>query len=98
LLNTDGEEELLGIGIALLRDQLHLLDRRVVITLRHLLGVDPRGVLHIGEVNANLDSHHLATFPCSIISDRKSTRLNSSHVSISYAVFCLKKKKKLIMY
>src|SRR5437868_9973203 len=26
-------------------------------------------------------------------SDRKSTRLNSSHVSISYAVFCLKKKK-----
>src|SRR5699024_12180884 len=28
--------------------------------------------------------------------DRKSTRLNSSHVSISYAVFCLKKKKKTI--
>src|SRR5207253_5987450 len=27
--------------------------------------------------------------------DRKSTRLNSSHVAISYAVFCLKKKKKL---
>src|SRR5207245_7425198 len=27
--------------------------------------------------------------------DRKSTRLNSSHGSISYAVFCLKKKKKL---
>src|SRR5438876_7779993 len=28
--------------------------------------------------------------------DRKSTRLNSSHPSISYAVFCLKKKKKKI--
>src|SRR5690606_362521 len=28
------------------------------------------------------------------IKDRKSTRLNSSHVKISYAVFCLKKKKK----
>src|SRR5437868_8971237 len=28
--------------------------------------------------------------------DRKSTRLNSSHVSISYAVFCLKKKKKTL--
>src|SRR5699024_11757787 len=28
------------------------------------------------------------------LEDRKSTRLNSSHVSISYAVFCLKKKKK----
>src|SRR6266702_4732116 len=30
--------------------------------------------------------------------DRKSTRLNSSHVAISYAVFCLKKKKKKINY
>src|SRR5207245_8933186 len=29
--------------------------------------------------------------------DRKSTRLNSSHGSISYAVFCLKKKKELII-
>src|SRR5437660_2970378 len=29
--------------------------------------------------------------------DRKSTRLNSSHVAISYAVFCLKKKKKTKM-
>src|SRR5207253_6875194 len=28
------------------------------------------------------------------VEDRKSTRLNSSHVAISYAVFCLKKKKK----
>src|SRR3712207_7822783 len=28
--------------------------------------------------------------------DRKSTRLNSSHANISYAVFCLKKKKKAI--
>src|SRR3989442_3967797 len=28
-----------------------------------------------------------------IVEDRKSTRLNSSHVRISYAVFCLKKKK-----
>src|SRR5437762_3832832 len=30
--------------------------------------------------------------------DRKSTRLNSSHRCISYAVFCLKKKKKLEIY
>src|SRR3712207_8465524 len=28
--------------------------------------------------------------------DRKSTRLNSSHANISYAVFCLKKKKKML--
>src|SRR5690606_40994914 len=31
--------------------------------------------------------------PPAIVLDRKSTRLNSSHVKISYAVFCLKKKK-----
>src|SRR2546430_6223532 len=30
--------------------------------------------------------------------DRKSTRLNSSHSQISYAVFCLKKKKKKLSY
>src|SRR5690625_3860532 len=30
--------------------------------------------------------------------DRKSTRLNSSHVAISYAVFCLKKKKENVLY
>src|SRR5262245_64981841 len=30
----------------------------------------------------------------SVSGDRKSTRLNSSHLGISYAVFCLKKKKK----
>src|SRR5690242_21626407 len=29
--------------------------------------------------------------------DRKSTRLNSSHMSISYAVFCLKKKKPIVL-
>src|SRR5256885_2445596 len=29
-----------------------------------------------------------------VVQDRKSTRLNSSHLVISYAVFCLKKKKK----
>src|SRR3712207_7957548 len=31
---------------------------------------------------------------CAPFRDRKSTRLNSSHANISYAVFCLKKKKK----
>src|SRR3712207_7469011 len=35
--------------------------------------------------------YHAAPLP-----DRKSTRLNSSHANISYAVFCLKKKKKTL--
>src|SRR3712207_7123691 len=34
-------------------------------------------------------------FPRLSSADRKSTRLNSSHANISYAVFCLKKKKKI---
>src|SRR5690606_39364410 len=38
--------------------------------------------------------YHLSRFITIEIIDRKSTRLNSSHVKISYAVFCLKKKKK----
>src|SRR5256885_10889584 len=32
------------------------------------------------------------------VKDRKSTRLNSSHLVISYAVFCLKKKKEVLGY
>src|SRR5699024_12242879 len=39
----------------------------------------------------NLEPHHSLLQGLHL--DRKSTRLNSSHVSISYAVFCLKKKK-----
>src|SRR5690554_7407037 len=37
----------------------------------------------------------LITLVPMLLADRKSTRLNSSHVRISYAVFCLKKKKKI---
>src|SRR5579859_8251665 len=39
---------------------------------------------------------HLDDRPQPLVQDRKSTRLNSSHSQISYAVFCLKKKKKYI--
>src|SRR5437870_7578027 len=40
-----------------------------------------------------LDAIRDAGLPSVGVGDRKSTRLNSSHVAISYAVFCLKKKK-----
>src|SRR5438309_5969735 len=47
---------------------------------------------------AEIDHHPLrmrfVRFASAMGGDRKSTRLNSSHSSISYAVFCLKKKKK----
>src|SRR5256885_1849657 len=39
--------------------------------------------------------HHIDLFSPGSDTDRKSTRLNSSHLVISYAVFCLKKKKHL---
>src|SRR5690625_4945132 len=45
---------------------------------------------HLGNYNIN----NITKNYCSKL-DRKSTRLNSSHVAISYAVFCLKKKKKV---
>src|SRR5690349_23524750 len=42
--------------------------------------------------SANRRAHRICTYSRSVTGDRKSTRLNSSHVEISYAVFCLKKK------
>src|SRR5256885_7091181 len=41
---------------------------------------------------------HTADYLVLRTGDRKSTRLNSSHLVISYAVFCLKKKNKTIIY
>src|SRR5256885_12373577 len=50
-----------------------------------------------GEAYANGELHiegDLMRIVSAVFEDRKSTRLNSSHLVISYAVFCLKKKKK----
>src|SRR5699024_11477996 len=44
------------------------------------------------------DEHHRRRGHVRAVGDRKSTRLNSSHVSISYAVFCLKKKIVWILF
>src|SRR5438876_4482323 len=48
--------------------------------------------LHVDGVDVGHDPVRTATLDARA-GDRKSTRLNSSHPSISYAVFCLKKKK-----
>src|SRR5690606_39342622 len=63
-------------------------------------------VKHVGRSTAGPDQaiHHSWRYPGRATlsaqrlgrADRKSTRLNSSHVKISYAVFCLKKKKQTI--
>src|SRR3712207_7567087 len=50
----------------------------------------------VAEGNTVLDfSAYGALSTLTVIGDRKSTRLNSSHANISYAVFCLKKKTRL---
>src|SRR2546427_6464324 len=47
-----------------------------------------------GEAGTVAAVRHRGSEPADVHADRKSTRLNSSHSQISYAVFCLKKKKK----
>src|SRR5690606_42013506 len=46
------------------------------------------------ETDALIFGEQIELVDLALLGDRKSTRLNSSHVKISYAVFCLKKKKK----
>src|SRR3712207_8362299 len=69
---------------------------------KHHLGLERYGITHVaampcgqtGTVLGNGLAHDTYHFLIGIGStDRKSTRLNSSHANISYAVFCLKKKK-----
>src|SRR3989454_6989345 len=45
------------------------------------------------QILAGLDKSEEAIAAADLLIDRKSTRLNSSHLVISYAVFCFKKKK-----
>src|SRR3712207_6850209 len=55
----------------------------------HPRGVEPAGVRD--HLDPSLGDHRQVRRE--LAEDRKSTRLNSSHANISYAVFCLKKKK-----
>src|SRR5688572_31798799 len=65
-------------------------------TLREQIGVNtdaPGSTAAICE-SPKLNPTQVDSAGAVVVSDRKSTRLNSSHSQISYAVFCLKKKKK----
>src|SRR3712207_8147785 len=68
--------------------------------LRHVAVADPSAqlarVARLGAEGADAQASHLHAELVRVEPahrDRKSTRLNSSHANISYAVFCLKKKK-----
>src|SRR5690625_6834559 len=81
------------LGVLLVLSELTAIQRRqletrsIPIVAIDTLGEPPAGLPTVGSQNWN--GGLAATRQ-----DRKSTRLNSSHVAISYAVFCLKKKKK----
>src|SRR3712207_7800184 len=55
----------------------------------------PRMIETVRELARSPDVYWTDQFNSTDSLDRKSTRLNSSHANISYAVFCLKKKKKI---
>src|SRR3712207_8288651 len=67
----------------------HLHDARVLATAPDLRG---RAVRVLRRHHQRAAEARVAGQP--LLEDRKSTRLNSSHANISYAVFCLKKKQK----
>src|SRR5215204_1439865 len=83
------------------------------VSARHVAGhplasrlvAKPLGLAHLEKRlphHAAQHAHHaeragVVVDGCTLSRDRKSTRLNSSHTVISYAVFCLKKKKKKIL-
>src|SRR3712207_8410154 len=68
-----------------LHDALPIYDQRI--------RVDPQHERDVAGDRPQSSQHTGAQAPERPGSDRKSTRLNSSHANISYAVFCLKKKK-----
>src|SRR3712207_7534557 len=60
---------------------------------RRLLALDPVLVDAVDQAHRVVDGELAGQREAVVEVDRKSTRLNSSHANISYAVFCLKKKK-----
>src|SRR3712207_7732274 len=67
----------------------------VVEPVRNAPPPTPERVAEIEETTQHDVIAFLSAWADNTTPDRKSTRLNSSHANISYAVFCLKKKKKI---
>src|SRR5207245_7623425 len=83
------------LGQHALGDAHHAEEVRLKLSLQvlDLHNLHGRKVADAGVINQDFDRPRLRAH----LGDRKSTRLNSSHGSISYAVFCLKKKKYTLM-
>src|SRR5690606_40840934 len=90
-----GGDELLDLGETVRQHSAALFTVEQVRQVRRQLRLDHTRLAHrireLDRVRGTQGDHRGAH---AAAADRKSTRLNSSHVKISYAVFCLKKKKK----
>src|SRR3712207_8510523 len=86
LFRSPPKRRAMGVGAM---DRLEARRFRVGDELHRLLGGEARDEQEGGDGPEHPDDHGRA------VEDRKSTRLNSSHANISYAVFCLKKKNPL---
>src|SRR5690554_7486288 len=92
VLAPDGSQQrMLGDADALVYPRSSLKPLQALAVLRSGVDLDGEQLVLATASHAGTDAHQRVAAE---ILDRKSTRLNSSHVRISYAVFCLKKKKK----
>src|SRR5438445_5295184 len=66
----------------------------VSVTPDYLQNCDRNNAVQVMQLPEQIASPSMCAMRGQAYLDRKSTRLNSSHANISYAVFCLKKKKK----
>src|SRR5690606_41608631 len=71
----------------------HFAEDRDHVALADQLGHHRGGLLRAPLIVLDHQLERAPSHPAGSVQDRKSTRLNSSHVKISYAVFCLKKKR-----
>src|SRR2546426_8107980 len=88
---------------AILVSKDQLFERADILTIHLVLSSRTRGLVGAAELERMKPTARLINASrgpivdeqalISVLTDRKSTRLNSSHLVISYAVFCLKKKK-----
>src|SRR5690625_6130140 len=87
-----------GFMIALAMEKWNL-HRRIALTIISVVGTNTNMIILGFMVSTGFLSMWISNTATAMmmvpigLADRKSTRLNSSHVTISYAVFCLKKKK-----
>src|SRR3712207_3868024 len=94
VIHECGQEVMLEVGSEDKRDELRSAQGSLDLGVDYLLG--GTHAEEVAEILAGSGIRY-CPFPGRVVGqeDRKSTRLNSSHANISYAVFCLKKKTKI---